>query len=105
MKFYVNIPRYRRQERGPNKEVRNQGKYDPRERKNKVVRREVNRKKYKEVWKEKKVKKSFAEVVRGISSQALWKRPIIETEKQVLPWMEASAIGQFNYELNFYQVL
>ncbi|KAK7333791.1 hypothetical protein VNO80_30570 [Phaseolus coccineus] len=55
---------------------------------------EINRKKRrKEVWVEKRGKKSFVDVVKG-ETQQKWKGPIIKTQHHVLPWMKNSAIGE-----------
>ena len=54
--------------------------------------------------KEKKGKKSYVEAVRGSSSQEVWKGPIIETQKQLLPWMEISEIGHMVSDLDFSQL-
>jgi len=60
--------------------------------------------KYKEVWKEKKGKKLYVEAVRGSSSQEIWKGPIIETQKQILPWMGNSVVGHMIADLDFSQL-
>jgi len=90
MKLNINLLRYRRSvEIGPKMEERKYRRY------------EKGEKKQKEAWKEKKWQKSFVEAVRGSSSQVVWKGPAMETQKQLMPWMENSAIGQLIPDIDF----
>jgi len=108
-KLYVNIPRYQRHDSDPGKRLSMVTKnpstmsYAGSRRwdvEGPTARERVRRK---EVWVEKKGNNSYADVVKGGSWQE-WKGPVITTQKQVLPWMENSAIGQFNTELDFNQL-
>jgi len=47
--------------------------------------------------------KFFAKAIRGSSSQKRWKGPIIETQRQILPWMESSFIGHMAPGVDFFQ--
>ncbi|XP_068475216.1 uncharacterized protein [Phaseolus vulgaris] len=108
-KLHVNVPRYRRFELQASRTTR-RGEKNPnlvsqggpwrRSLEGPVVRGRVVTK---ETWVEKKGKKSYAEIVKE-GPQQKWKGPVITTQKQTLPWMECSAIGQFNAELDFEQL-
>ena len=99
MKLHVNIPRYRRLESEPRREQRKGektpflesqggpgrwGQADGPVGKGRAIR--------KEIWVEKRGKKSYAEIVKGDNQQKR-KDPVIATHKQILPWMENSVIG------------
>ncbi|KAK8469885.1 hypothetical protein PHAVU_004G009401 [Phaseolus vulgaris] len=101
-KLFVNIPKYRRHQEENNrvgeKETRPlNGRKKPEGNEESVSN------KRKEVWVEKRGKKSFADVVRG-QAQREWKGPGLKIQKQSLPWMENSVVGHFCAELDFEQL-
>jgi len=104
MKLHVNLPRYRKDEYDSHKEAPKHRIYDTKGMNYKQGRKDKEEVKYKEVWKEKKGKKLYVEAVRGSSSQEIWKGPIIETKKQILPWMGNSVVGHMIADLDFSQL-
>jgi len=57
----------------------------------------------KEIWVKKKGEESYADAVRGGSRQ-VWKGPTFSAKKQILPWMEASVVGQLRAEIELEQL-
>jgi len=87
-KLHVNIPKYRRNQLEPPKEVRRVSRPP-------YMERQRDKGKSKEIWVEKRGKKSFVEVAKGEKPQEKWKGEVIKTQSLALPWLERSVVGQF----------
>ena len=104
VKLHVNIPRYRRLV--PESRVY---KFPPGVPHSESSRRggeglaETRRERKKEVWVKKKGEESYADIVRG-GPRLVWKGPTFSVQKQILPWMEASVIGQLRADLDLDQL-
>ena len=104
VKLHVNVPRYRRHV--PESRVY---KFPPvvphpeSRRRGGEGQAEVRRERKKAIWVKKKGEESYAEIVRGGPRQA-WKGPTFSAQKQILPWMEASVVGQLRAELDLDQL-
>jgi len=94
MKLHVNIPKYRRNQQETVKEERRASRFP-------YMERQRDKGKCKEIWVEKKGKKSFVEAVKGEEQQDKWKGVVLKSQMHVLPWMEKSVIGKLKDGMDF----
>jgi len=104
-KLHVNIPKYKfsasehrrtkmREQRSSSKEkqpvqkMRNQKESEP-----------PRKQSSKDMWLEKKGKRSYAEVVAG-KYQEQWKGPSLKAHFSIMPWMECSAVGKLREDVD-----
>jgi len=108
-KLFVNVPKYRRNQR----ELQSYERMEQRNHEigskwvnkgtNQKEHGAIGRKNMKEVWVEKKSQKSYAEAVKG-AAQERWKGPIVRTQQHTLPWMKRSVVGQLKEDMRFNQL-